>query len=349
MRHLVEKQPTEPAIRTMRIVRTKIMVWAAIGLFAASAAQAQEFSLLHQMPRGTQGIQFNIVDGRVTLTCGQPLTYQTSFDDGRRKESINVNNENGLASLIYESTTSAEQFKVEFVSGSQHVLLRRAPQGNSSLVAVEYTQVANENITLTLGSGPKQQVFRAPNIWQLLIVQPDVCRQHLLPLLGALQPNWRLVETANLLEKNLLRLGSSDSALDRAHWAALVEQLGDESFAKRQAAQRLLRTGGGPALAYLRHLDFDRLSAEQQLRVLRIIDALTPPDSVDSPEQVARFLATEPAVWLAFLARPELATRQAAARQLVTLLGGPILVDPEADPDTQKENRDQLRLRIGVE
>jgi hypothetical protein len=333
----------------MRIVRSSIVVWAAVGLFAGSAARAQDFSLLHQMPRGIQGLQFNIVDGRIALTCGQPLTYQTTSDDGRRKESINVNNENGLASLIYECTTSAEQIKVQFVSGSQHVLLSQAPQGNSSLVAVEYSQVANENISLTLGSSPKQQIFRAPNIWQLLIVQPDVCRQHLLPLLGALQPSWRLMETANLLEKHLLRLANSDSAPDRAHWAALVEQLADERFAKRQAAERLLRSGGGPALAYLRHLDFDGLSAEQQFRVQRIVEALTPPDGVDSPEQVARFLAAEPTVWLSLLGRPELPTRQTAAKQLVTLLGSPIPVDPDAAPDTQREKREQLRLRLGAE
>jgi hypothetical protein len=333
----------------MRILRVSIVGWAVVCLLAASAAQAQDFSLLNQLPRGPNGLQFNIVDGRIILTCGQPLTYQTSADNGRRKESINVGNENGQASLIYESSSSAEQIKAEFLSGGQRVLLRRWPQGESTVVAVEFAQVANENVVMTLGSGPKQQVFRAPNIWQLFIVQPDACRQHLLPLLGSLQQNWRLTETANLLERDLVRLANSDSASDRAHWTTLVEQLGDESFAKRQAAERLLRGGGGPALACLRHLDFDRLTAEQQVRVLRIIDALAPPDGVDSPEQVARFLATEPAIWLALLARPELVTRQAAAGQLTALLGEPIPVDPNAEPETQKEKREQLRLRIGVE
>ena len=75
------------------------------------------------------------------------------------------------------------------------------------------------------------------------------------------------------LEKNLLRLGTADPTADRARWATLVQQLGDDSFAKRQAADRDLRAADGLAVAYLRHLDLNRLDAEQQSRVLRIIES----------------------------------------------------------------------------
>jgi hypothetical protein len=332
----------------MSIVRTKTLAWTALVLLVAGMARAESYSLLYQLPRGERGLQFNMVEGRVTFTCWQPINYQTSSNDGRRKEVLNVNNENGQPSLTYDCTTPEEHLKIEFSSANQRVLLRRTPQGKSSLVSVEYEQVAKENITLTLGSGTKTQVFRGPNIWQLLVIEPDACRQHLLPLLDVLRPNWRLAETAGLLEKSLLRVANSESGSDRAHWAALVEQLADASFAKRQAADRALRTGGGPAAAYLKQLDFSRLDAEQQFRVLAIIAALTPSDSVDSPDQVARSLAGEPAIWLALLSRPDVATRQTAARQLVALLGESIPVDPAADPDTQKVKREQLRVLIGV-
>jgi hypothetical protein len=310
-------------------------------------AQAQDYALLYQLPRDERGVQFNMVDGRVTLSCWQPINFQTSTNDGRRKQLLNVSNENGQTSLTYECTTPEEQLKIEFASAGQRVLLRRTPQGRSSLVSVEYEQLAKENITLTLGTGAKARVFRSPSIWQLLVVEPDVCRQHLVPLLEVVRPNWRLAETAVQLEKSLLNLANSDSGPDRAHWAGLVEQLADASFAKRQAADRALRTGGGAAAAYLKQLDFSRLDAEQQFRVLRIIATLAPPDSVDSPDLVARSMAGEPAVWLALLSRPDAATRQAAARQLVALLGEPIPVDSAADPDSQKDQRELLRSRIG--
>ena len=180
----------------------------------------------------------------------------------------------------------------------------------------------------------------------MLIAQPKECRQHLLPLLEVLRPNWRLADVAASIEQRLLQQANGDGTSDGARWAALVAQLADDSFAKRQAADRALRSGDAAAFAYLRQLDFDRLDAEQQLRVRRIIDALTGPNMDDSVEQVAASLAGDPAVWLALLARSEPATRQTAARQLAALLGEPVPVDPTADPETQKDKREQVRLRI---
>jgi len=61
---------------------------------------------------------------------------------------------------------------------------------------------------------------------------------------------------------------------------------------------------------------------------------------------VASWLAGDPSVWLILLGRSEAATRRQAARQLSAMLGGPIPVDPEADPSTQKTQMEQLRSRI---
>ncbi len=118
--------------------------------------------------------------------------------------------------------------------------------------------------------------------------------------------------------------------------AALVEQLGDDQFTKREAADRALRAGAAPALNYLRQLDFDRLDAEQQFRVTRIIRKLTGHSEDDSADAVAASLLRNSEVWLALLSRPEKATRETAARQLTALLGKPIDVDPAAEPKTQE-------------
>ena len=78
----------------------------------------------------------------------------------------------------------------------------------------------------------------------------------------------------------------------------------------------------------------------------RILDAFTGVNDDDSIEEVASSLAADPTVWLDLLARPEPATRKAAAGQLVMLLGEPIDIDPAADPDAQKDKREQLKARI---
>ena len=82
-----------------------------------------------------------------------------------------------------------------------------------------------------------------------------------------------------------------------------MTQLGDESFAKREAADRALRTGNAGSIAYLRQLDVSHLDTEQQFRVSRILDAIAVRNGEDSVEQVAATLATDPTVWLALLAQ----------------------------------------------
>ncbi len=181
--------------------------------------------------------------------------------------------------------------------------------------------MANEKITLTLGSGTGQQVFRTRGLWQLLMTQPKECQQHLLPLLDVLRPNWNLADSAARVEERLLQEANGDGAASRARWADLVAQLGDENFAKREAADRALRTGNAGAVAYLRQLDVNHLDTEQQFRVSRILDAITVQNGDDSVEQVAATLATDPTVWLALLARPDPSARRTAVRELAEPAG----------------------------
>jgi hypothetical protein len=122
--------------------------------------------------------------------------------------------------------------------------------------------------------------------------------------------------------------------------------LGDENFARREAADRALREATPALLIYLQQLDFNRLDAEQQFRIRRIIESISMKISADSPEQVASWLAGDPAIWLTYLTRPEVASRQVAAKQLAAFLEAPIPVDPHADPASQKAEFDKLKTLI---
>jgi hypothetical protein len=180
----------------------------------------------------------------------------------------------------------------------------------------------------------------------LAIVHPKQCQEHLFPVLDMLRPDRKLALLVARIETSLLARANEDTAASDARWAAMIKQLGDDQFAKREEADRALRAGGNPALAYLRQLDFDRLDAEQQFRIRRILATLGGHNDDDSADEVATSIAHDPRVWLALLGRPEVATRRAAASQLTKLLGQPIDVDPAAEPDTQKDKRERLRERI---
>jgi len=328
----------------MRVVQTIVAAAVLLGLTAQSPAQAQE---LHHVIQNW--LRCYIIDGRVTFD-GTRLANIGPFAQGMRgngQEVLKVRNENGQSVLSYERATNDGQFAAELAASGERLVLRRTPRGGAAILPAEFKQVANEKITLTVGSGAGQQVFRARSIWRLLIAQPKECQQHLLPLLEMLRPDWNLADTAARVEQKLLQEANGDGASNRARWAALVTQLADESFAKREAADRALRTGNAGAISYLRQLDFNRLDTEQQFRVGRIVEAMTVQNGDDSVEQAAAALATDPVVWCALLARPEPSTRQTAARELARLLGEPIAVDPAADPNTQKDPRELLRIRIG--
>ncbi len=214
------------------------------------------------------------------------------------------------------------------------------------MLALDFRQAPGEPVVLKLGTGPGQQVLRAADLWRLAIGHPAECRQHLLPLLDMLRPGSKLADAVAEVETKLLEGAGGEAVAQRARLAVLVRQLGDDSFARREAADRELRAAGHAATVYLRHLDSGRLDAEQRFRIRRILEAAAAQTTDDSPEQAAASLAGDPLVWLALLARPERAARKVAATQLASLLGGPIDLDPNADPDTQKDKREQLRRRI---
>ena len=317
-----------------------------LGLTAAGPAPAQDTLLGNMMRAQKDWLWFSIVDGRVSLRWTQLPHIDTPPHGAAGEETFKLRNENGQPRLTYERTGGEELLKVEVAGSGDDLHISRTPQGKSKLLAVDFRQVPGEPMVLKLGTGPERQVFRAADLWRLVIERPQECRRHLLPLLDMLRSGSKLADAVTEVEAKLLEGAGEQAVAERARWAALVRQLGDDSFSQREAADRQLRAGGPAALAYLRHLDFSRLDAEQRFRIRRILEAAAAQSGDDSPQQAAASLAGDPAVWLALLGRPELATRQTAAGQLAALLGVPIDVDPAAEPDTQKEKREQLRRRI---
>ena len=327
--------------------RTIVAAAVLLGLAAVAAAQPPAAPQLREFTQGNPGfMRFRLAEGRLVLTCRSPggLRSQRNFGS-QQQETISLGTENGRPNLNYARTTATEQLSVN-ISASGDVRITRAPLGTGSVVSVDFHQAPNEKTTFVLGAGEHRQVFVATDFWRLAIAQPKECREHLIPLLDLLRPDWKLATAVGDVETKLLALAGDDATADHARWTELVKQLGDDHFAKREAADRALRTGGAAALGYLRQLDFNHLDAEQQFRVRHIIDALAGRSEDDSSDAIAASLARDPAVWLALLGRPEAATRQTAARQLAKLLGDPIDIDPAAEPDSQKAKRELLRARI---
>ena len=342
--------------RTKSIITVAAAIWAWAG--ACGAQDLRTMQSLNQVIR-TGLLQFRVVSGRVSLESSRTGNIQTANNFDKQQESLSIQADGGDTKMTYTWTNGKQQLLIE-VSNVSRIRIRYSGKGDDAQVPVEFNQPLQAKTVLTIGPEGNRQVCSAADIWHLFLAYPAETKRHLTPLLDLLHPNWRLAESAASAEAELLRVTGGDEASDKARWAesvkkaaderkrwaALVEQLGDESFAKRQVADRALRILDPAVLSYLQQLDFGRLDAEQQFRVHRIIEDISERLGDDSPEQVASWLAGDPSVWLALLARPDAAVRRQAARQLAAMLDGPIPVDPEADPSTQKTQLEQLRLRL---
>jgi hypothetical protein len=286
--------------------------------------------------------QTTIVHGRIANTIWQRFGIWTSRGTG---EELRVQWNNGIFSIRYERTSEDDPLLLEAASDGRFSI-RRDSKGKPSQPPLLFNQPSVGPISLRLGKEGEEKVYRAASLWHLAIVQPEACKQHLFPLLANLPGCTQLPQTTAAIEAELLRAAAAGKSPDYRQWGDLVRQLGDNQFAKREAADRLLRAAGPAVAGYLQQLDYAQLDAEQQFRVQRILGSFRGQSSSDTPAQVAVRLMADAPIWLALLDRPEVATRRMAAKQLAGLLGGPIGVDPEADPATQAGQREQLRAKI---
>jgi hypothetical protein len=294
----------------------------------------------------SNGLSVSIHGGRVVFEGDRVVNTQLNLGgDNSAAGELVIRNESGEPTVNYKRNNAKEKIYLDVVAGDR-IEMRRIPQGKSDLMPVEFVQIPHGKITLTLGAAGHQQVFNAAGLWHLWIAHPQECQKYLVPLLEMLRPDWRLSEMESKVEERLLQGMDEETANQRARWAKLVEQLGDDRFAKREAADRMLRAADPSVLNFLRQLDFHRLDAEQQFRVRRIIESLAGPITDDSPEDVATLLGGDSTVWLALLGRPEVGTRRIAAKQLASLLNEPLSIDPEADPATQASRRTQLQSSL---
>lgn len=320
-----------------------------LGVVAVAAADPPEdLPRLRQYTQGTQPVfRFGVFDGHVVMRCRRPMSFQISSDfGGGQKEMMSLRAEQAQTVINYQRVSAKEDIRIDVAGVSGKVSISRSPRDGKSFTAMEFSQTPGEETRLTLGTGDRRQVFQAADLWRLALARPKECQEHLFPMLDALRQDRKLAPMVARIEATLLSRSKEDISKSDTHWAELVEQLADDRFAKREAADRALRAGGAAALGYLRQLDFQRLDAEQQFRVRRILAVQESRSEDDLPEEIAASLMNDRETWLGLLGRTEPEIRKTAARQLAKLLGEKIDVDPAADPDSQKEKREKLWQRI---
>jgi hypothetical protein len=318
----------------------------------SAAALAQDRSYMTTLNQAIRAgwVGFNIVGGRMHLDSVS-LWQNTMGLNGTRKDFLTFrgqNNDNGDESglgVSYELLNLREHYTFD-IGRDGHLTIHFESKKNPNLPKLDFEQKPSGKITLAIDTEGKKESYSADNIWQLFILHPEPAKKHLVPLLLPMQPTLKHAELAEQLEKELLQGTKRSISTDRAKWKRWIAELGDDSFSRRQAADRALREAPSTLLLYLDQIDFSCLDMEQQFRLHRIVETLASKINADTPEQVASWMSGDPLVWLVFLSRSDVDVRRTAAKQLAEILEGPVPVDPEADPASQKEQFEKLRVRI---
>ncbi len=257
---------------------------------------------------------------------------------------VSTNNDEE-ASVKYELTTDAEQLSVNVDAGYDISISRHAIK-KAHAANVDFRQPRIGPITLAVEQNGVRHELQGESVWYLLLAEPEFCRRHLLPLLTMLRGDWRLVETAQAIESQMLRIAAEYQPENIRRWTELVANLASDRFVVRQAAERELRSQGATVIPFLASLDRRQLELEQAARIDNIVEARTD-DPDDTPEQEACQLMDNRPLWLMLLSRPQKSSRRAAARQVTFLLGGQsVRFDPAAAESVRVAQVAALRKRL---
>ena len=325
------------------------------------AAVATAAALVFPVAAAAQ-IRTRVLTGNTVLSRYVPTHFKPEVRSGRitgisLRQNIRQINSSG-ESLTIQTDDSTGKMELRY-EGPFRAVLRadgKRQDGRLSIVldtagrleirtaAMRFLQLPGERLILALGSGPKQRVIQAATIWELLIGHRQDCRVHLLPILYKLRPRWNLLVTSYQIEEQLLRMAEEDVRPEYTRWGELVELLGHDSYARREAADRELRSAGRRALTFLRKLDENKLDTEQLFRIARIIRSFEGVEQ--SPREIAEEMRDDPSIWLAVAANDEESARRAAWAELRRLLKRPVDFDPTAEAPVREAQLQKIGKHI---
>ncbi len=288
-------------------------------------------------------LSFGLVSGRLALTGSRFGSINSSSSSNGRTERLTIRSAGTGPAVRYEMTGAGGEFSLDVSSGNE-LSLAWNPAGES--VPVQFAQKPSEPVVLKIGRQEQEKTWQAPSVWHLWIDEPSVCRAHLLPILKVFQFDMDTAEMAVEIESLLLTAGAPIVTPDQERWATLVAQLGSDSFAQREAADRELREAGGMVASYLERLDVRQYDAEQQYRIHRIIQSISTRTADERPEQISAWLAGDPAIWISLMRREDESVRRLAAERLSGLLGRPVAFDPAADAAARAVQIERLQAEV---
>ena len=263
--------------------------------------------------------------GHIQTICIHSAQTRTTTANTRGKEyyeKLSISGETDIPSVRYEAKNEQEDLSIHVINGN-NVHIQQSPNGPDG-TPVQFTQSPSGTMMLRIGAGESLQEFSSRNIWHLLLREPDICKQHLMPLLDACIASNHLMQDAQQIETGLLQKAGTPH-VSRVNMGRHVHFLSSEKSEARKNAKNELYALGISALPYLESLDLAAMdNRDQQKHVSDAIrdigrrythgeDAGSRPDTV---ERALVWLFEDPMVWSIFLKRADADLRAIALNEL---------------------------------
>ncbi|HJN12782.1 MAG: hypothetical protein QGG09_12745 [Pirellulaceae bacterium] len=296
-------------------------------------------------------VRFDLVLGRITATQirgGHRNCIQSSGATETRRELLSVTAGGSSApSIRYELTDSNQWLTVEIVRRNEVIILRE-PQPGTETVRLEFVQPREGNIRVVVGDPERPTAtVSSDSVWHLLLSEPELCRQELMPIFDLLRPQWNLMGSTNQIEDNLFRAAAKGDVISLAHVRQLVNRLKSPKFVDRQHADQQLRALGVVVLSQFKQLERATLTREQRQRIDRIEKDIAVLKA-DTPERIVAWMLNDQSVWLSMLLRQDAVKRQVAAARLSEVHPAANKFDPLAEETQRRKQIEALRLRISA-
>jgi len=242
-------------------------------------------------------------------------------------ETLSISGDTVTPSVRYHTTDETQDIGIDVINGN-NVTMTQASK-DPQILPVSFRQHPLGKIQVHIGQGDALQKYSAKSIWHLLLREPEICRQHLIPLLDMLIASHHLMEDADQIEKGLLQK-TGQPHISRAEMTQLVSQMGNGKSEVRQHATAQLDAMGIQALPFLESMEMFTLAPEQSSRVRDTThrmkekytkngDTASKKDSVD---RALLWLFEDPEIWSIFLQRADPEQQAIALRELRAMFPG---------------------------
>jgi hypothetical protein len=343
-----EPTMTMPGLcRGGRLLPALAVVVAVVGASSPARAQTQE-ARPELLGRLRQQVWPSIVGGHLTpqrlRRSGQiESSSRGLFPQRLETLSYSFDDQVGIA-LDYQFDAGDSQLKISWHAG-QTFEIRQQKKDQSVTHVVSLRQVEGAGLRVEVGTLGELRTIDAPTFWHLVLSEPRIAREDVIPLLERWRVTWGLRAMADELEAALVRSIASLNASHSQQWSQLIKDLGSSSHARRRNADRELRELGAAAVPFLYGLNTAQLTPEQRFRVRRILEAQVAESGEDRPERAAMMLLGDARVWHALAERDDVDVRRTASEQLTRLLGD-ARFDAEGPADARQRQLAELRARI---